>query len=611
MPGILLGIVVFLACYVLGARALRLLKIPMESDEELVIGTGLGLAFLGNFVLLMGLSHLLNPTAFCILFSIFLLLIWLERKTMAQSFTKLKKIFFVPVSPLTLFFGIVASVAILSCLMEVLSPEIANDSLCYHLHLPKLFLREGRFFLAPYELNTMYPMFMEMLYTFGLGLSGVTLAKFLHFGTGILSALAVFTWVRQFSDKKVPWGSAVFFLTTPSVINEMGVTYVDVGLAYFALLFLFSIWKWKSTQSSSWLAISGVFAGTCIGIKYLGIIILIPALLIVIFDRSLVRPKLKGLFALCLAIILSCGFWYIRNLIVLGNPVFPFLSRVFGAGDPVIYNDYVGLGVNHTFLNFLKLPWTVVMRPELFGGFGGQIGPGYLAFLPLLLWTVQTPFLSGMIFFVFVYFLSWFLAGQMLRFFIPALPILVVLLASGWTRAGFGPIAKRFLVFLFCALLSAQMVLAVYHFRRNFAVALGLETQENFLLRNERSYRVAKYVNESIPQNAKVYVADETHLYYFSRVLARNVYFARTHLFDRSLPPEKIIRWLQQEGFTHILFATSTAQAPAPLSRDLSISGMIERGELAAFLAPVFRDHYGPPHGEPGYSYVLFRISPR
>lgn len=465
--------------------------------------------------------------------------------------------------------------------------------------------------MAPYELNTMYPFFMEMLFTFGLGLSGVTLAKFFHFGTGILASLTVFTWARQVADKKVAWGAAILFLTTPAVINEMGVTYVDVGLAFFALLLVFSIWKWKVTQKTYWLAVGGAFAGVCIGIKYLGIMVLIPAFLLVMVDRATLSHKARGLLALSLATVLFGGFWYVRNYIAFGNPVFPYLPAIFGSGDPLINQDYKGLGVPHTWLDFLKLPFTVTMKPGLFpyGGWGDQIGPGYLAFLPFLLFGFQAPFMAGVIFFVTVYFLLWFFSGQMLRFMIPILPVLAVLVASGWTKSGLGHAAKRSLALLFCVLLLGQTMLSIYHYRRNFSVALGGEAQENYLLRNERSYRIAKYINENLPKDAKVYVADETHLYFFDRVLARDVYFTKSRAFDRTLPAAQIVEGLRRDGFTHILRAKIEVQQDEDASKDPSIIGMIDRGEMTPFLEPVFSDHYSSPRGEPGCSYALFKIA--
>lgn len=607
MTGLFWGTILFLACYFLGARVLNLLRIPMEADETLVIGAGIGLAFWANLVTFLGLFGLLNAAAFWIGGGVLLAFLVFDWRSLSKTSSTLKQIYALPASFLAVFFIIIASIVIFACLMGVLSPEIANDSLCYHLHLPKIFLREGRFFLAPYELNTMYPILMEMLYTFGLGLSGVTLAKFFHFGMGILATLTVFTWTRHFSDKKVAWGCALLFLSTPCAINEMGVTYVDVGLSFFTLLLMFSIWRWKMTRQMQWLVIGGVFAGVCIAIKYLGLIVWVLTILILFVDRTALSKKARGIFVFFLASMLSGGFWYVRNFIVFRNPVFPYLPQFFGTGDPILRHDYVGIGVAHTIQNFFALPWIVTMRPELFGGWGEQIGPGYLTFLPLLLAGIQGPFLGGIFLFVISYLGVWFLTGQMLRFLLPIIPILAVLLGAGWTKAYLGSVLKKILAFSLCCILLAQTLLAVYHYRKNFAVALGLESQENFLLHNERSYRIAKFVNENLAKNAKIFMADETHLYYFERSLARDVFFARTNGLDRSVVPEQIMRQIRQKGFTHILYTRISGQDSHQSLSFLSICAMIENGVLKPFLRLLHHDDIKLANGEEA-RYELYEI---
>ncbi|TET65709.1 MAG: hypothetical protein E3J56_15365 [Candidatus Aminicenantes bacterium] len=48
-------------------------------------------------------------------------------------------------------------------------------------------------------------------------------------------------------------------------------------------------------------------------------------------------------------------------------------------------------------------------------------------------------------------------------------------------------------------------------------VFAGLESQEDYIIRNERTYSVFKYVNEKLPPNAKIFVMNEPRTFYCDR----------------------------------------------------------------------------------------------
>lgn len=605
MISIFLGVILLTGCGAIGSAILRCGRLEMANAEKIVVGIGLGLLILANLILMLGIAGGFQSLPFWIVFGIFALAAVSALSQAPRLFERSKDFFRSWKTKLILAAGLIV---LILAFMEVLTPETANDSLCYHLHLPKLYLAQGAFSLVPDELNAMYPILMEVLYAFGLGLSGVSLAKFFHLATGILTAGLVFAWSRQLQvSKTVALSAAVLFLTTPAVINQMPVTYVDVALTFFSTLLLYSIWKWKTTQRDFWLGLAGAFAGACISIKYLGALSVLLAFVIMLSQRAS-RSILQRMLIFCGLMLLVGGYWYIRNWILFGNPIYPYLQSVFHPGQVSIYNRYADLGIAKSFVGFLKMPWLATMKPQWFGGIGDQAGPAYLAFFPLALFATPVPFCASLLFFVSAYLALWFVMGQMLRFALPVLPILAVLISVGWMRADFSPRLRKCLALFLFLILASHVAIAAYHFRSKIGVAIGLESPENYLTRVEGSYAIAGFINQKLPLKAKILAADEIHLYYYDRAIVRDIYYAHKTQYSRLASPQKIVGRLLEDGYTHILYCSSEASAGRPSGRDFSISAMIERGDLAPYLTSIFQTSFESPDRKEKYSYVLYAI---
>ena len=105
--------------------------------------------------------------------------------------------------------------------------------------------------------------------------------------------------------------------------------YVDVGTLSFVMISIFSLLDYFFNRSINSLQFSFAFLAMAVGTKYSAITQLItffaictPSLLSRWKETPLVgRKLLTGLF---LFLILG-GYWYVKNLITIGNPIYPFL----------------------------------------------------------------------------------------------------------------------------------------------------------------------------------------------------------------------------------------------------------------------------------------------
>ncbi len=591
MMVLLLGILVSAACYGTGRRVLRSFNLVSGPWEEACYGLGLGLGILGYGVLAIGLLHVLTPLYLWVLLGIMGL--WgivplCHPRMLLSGIGKLVDSRLKPCGNDSAFgspsrdnpklFAIfeflilaLSMVSLAAAFSGVLAPETANDSLCYHLNLPKQFLRTHQVFALPYDVNAGFPLLMEMLYTLGLGIGGAGLAKFFHLLTGLITAGCIAAAASRMVPSKYGKWAGLLFLTTPGILNQLGTTYVDVGLACFTALALAACLRGlfiNSDQEKKWMALGGVFCGLALSIKFLAISFALAFCALIALESWLKHKKagavLKNLLSFMVPAALFSFFWYLRSFLIWGNPVYPYFYQIFKIGNPVIRYDDIGL--SKSLFSFLTAPWFMTLHPAKFEGFGDQIGPAYLALAPLAFLKPRGPAFRPLIVWSAISFTLWFYLGQSMRFFFPVLPALAVLMARGMATAdaqkGFYRIFFRMLLIV---LLGIHAGLAVFHFRKDFKVASGRVSQDTYLAAFERSYGISQWVNRNLPLTSKILAADESHAFYFNIPLARETNFALQTGYARkiqSLP--ELFSFLKKEGFTHLLLSVQTPRPGPP-----------------------------------------------
>ncbi|MBI4549770.1 MAG: glycosyltransferase family 39 protein [Candidatus Omnitrophica bacterium] len=609
LAGLLLGVLVLYAAYSSGRFLLSRAGFDSSDPDLAVLAPAAGLGCLSMAVLALGLAGLLKP-GFLWLLLLPGLLIFRDPRGDWNLLRRAGSEFGVKFSGSRLALAAAGAVAV-AVAAGLLAPETANDSLCYHVHLPKLFLKAGRIFFIPHEFNSLFPFFMEMLYTFGLGTQGMALAKFFHFAAGLLAAGGVWITARRLKAGRAASVAALIFFTTPGFINQLGTTYVEGGQAAFTVLSLYALLRWSEAKEGKWLVLAGIFSGWLLGIKYLGLIPILGYLLFLAWECRAGRgrdsfPARMLLFLSCAAAV--SAYWYLRSWVQLGNPVYPYFYSVFGAGDPTIHYD--DIGVPKTIASFLAVPWTMTMHPEKFEGFGVQLGPAYLALLPAAyaMGGKKMPRLAFLTLFSLLYLVCWFFLGQSLRFLMPLLPVLAVILAGGMTRLeeeGLGRPLQMVLAVIF----AVHAGLAFYHYRGDFRVALGLETRDRYLEKRERTYPAAQFV-KTLEPNAKILAADEAHLFYFERDIVRErVYAMRSRYADGADSVEEVLSRLKKAGFTHLLFVDSPQSLDVSGLETFSVPRLAREREkeLASFLEPLYTKQVKDLEGRP-FVYRLYRI---
>jgi len=577
MLSLLLLLLILWACFGFGAALLaRLRATPDRLAEEAPFAIALGLGMLSYLVLAIGLLGQLHRWLGVALVVFLALLGW--RHVLRLPGALLASLRVGSVRAASVLCGAFLSAMGLLTLLGALAPSTDGDydALFYHLTLPKLYLLHGRISVQPWLTHSNFPFLLEMLYLLGLMLKGQILAKLFHFTCGWLTVLAIYSFGRRFFSPRAGLLGAVAFAAVPFVLWEMTSAYNELAFALYAFLALYALALWYQTRASGWLWISAILCGFALGTKLLALAV--PAFIICALLLSLRREPKRGPallriagFALLAAAVAAP--WYVKSYLWTGNPVYPFFYEVFGGRywTPTRAHEYAlaqaAFGLGKGPLQLLLLPWNLTMHPGPFTDKGfspviASFGPLLFALLlPLILLRRVGPAGRLALGFAAFFGLLWFVMSQNSRYLIPVLPGLCaavglsadrLLARKGVTAAAVtAAYALTALIALGLGLLPAGPTARV---------ALGLESQQDYLARTSPVYAIAQAVNEATPPSAKIMVlGNEPRMFYLDRD------FLLGNHADIFTPQElasapAFLAALRARGVTHVLLDPATMQ---------------------------------------------------
>ncbi len=585
----------------------RLIPFGISRIEMLTLSLGVGTVIVACGVLLFGLSGLLHRTVFYLWLGFcyacgFVELFWLRKQNhfaapFAESWSDLTLIEKVWVWVLV----VLNFLAMLLCFVP---PTLQTewDSLSYHLAVPKLYWMDGRIHYIPFTHHAQFPMTAQMLYLLGLGLTNLksaAVAKLFHWLFFVVCQLTLLCWGTAVKQRSFRLGliAAVFFASMPIAFFEATTAYVDLALTAYGLLCLFSIARFHSQPDGRWLVLAGIFAGAAAGTKYTGLLLIGLLALLGIWAIKRVGERRWGHLALgiFLALLISSP-WYVKNWLWTGNPVFPFAYGIFGGRNwtKEMAQTYTTsnreFGGSRDILTFLAMPFNLTLNEIRFGQCArkwlgsckqqGECGMQWkcgkfdnqdlptlgIGVLPLALapvavfaiafeglpFAVSTPILAML-----GWYAWWFMEAQYLRYLLPALGCLAVLIGWGtsrWLKEGvLTAVVTRVTISVG---LAYTMVVALWQSATltPLPVAVGLVSNEDFLRMAEPTYRVAEFVNRALPRKAVIATYGFPLGYYFERrYLWADSGHNRLIRYEELRGAEDLIAEWQRLGVTHVV----------------------------------------------------------
>lgn len=602
----------------------RILKArAFEPIERLLLGTGIGLGFLGLAGFTLAAFNLANP--YVLLGVLFLLLTW-------QAFSGTFRLVLEAVRNLfglmTKFAGqaawmpFAAGAALTLAFIQSLAPPADGfDSLFYHLPVPAMWLRDGGLRLVDMP-HYWFPGLVEGLFVWPMALGSDIVTQLLHLTFAALIALLLWLWVFSISDGQTAWWALILLLTMPAFLWLATWAYTDLALSFFTLGALYTLWRWQDSGDSRWLNITALMAGFAMGIKYTSFVVPVFAV-IFIFARWFTRKAetidvLRNVVRFSvLALLVACP-WYARNWIWMQNPFYPFVfGGMFWDSFRAAWYSGAGTGIGWDIAELLLLPLNISLgHREAFNYSDGKIGPFFLVLAPMVIWTmwkmeraanssIRSALLIVNLFFAVS--AAFWVVGVVntaslwqARLFLPGLIPMVLPMSLAVQEIRRLDTDKLRISFVFSQLVVFFIVVTLLDFgllvlkRNPLAVTVGIETREEYLQRIQPGYAEALNLVGQLPSDANIYFLFEPRSYGMKNnafVDATNDNLA--HALYRFRSADDVINVWKQGGYTHVLVSYRGLDVLRESNPTLEPYMWIELGRLEGLLRVVDRSSDG------------------
>lgn len=272
-------------------------------------------------------------------------------------------------------------------MVGVLTPSTSLDwdSIAYHLAVPKIWVQQGHAGSISFIHHSNFPGVVDSWFAFGESLGGQTLAKFYTWCFTTYGVLAIFGFIKDRFSATAGWLCAIAFASIPMVMWESGTAYIDVANGLFAGFgFVFAA-QYIEKREKADLILAAVMLSFAAGSKYTGLqaIFIASFVVLLLINKS---DKLGAVKMGGLAAVLS-SFWYIKNWVLVGNPVYPFFYSALGGknwdkfnGD--IYSEEQKTFGYHGVMNLGQSIFGLVTSPGRFTNPSPTAGTGF-AFVSL------------------------------------------------------------------------------------------------------------------------------------------------------------------------------------------------------------------------------------
>lgn len=412
-------------------------------------------------------------------------------------------------------FSLIAiAVVLISGFVAAQAPPASLDELAYHLAVPHTWVTEGRAIDLPLISQSYFPLGIESADLPLVGLlgpfGGGTASHFLH----LLAALATIVVVYRATDRNLLLTAAI--ITTPALALTAGWSLVD-----WPLLGIFVVLADALRRDEDGPTIAAAIAAGLLT-KYT----FVPFAIVMLIVARRVRGVWPGIAA--------GSVFFIRNLVLTGNPVAPF----FSANAPRV-TEYRAL----------------VLASYIFDGrfIDESLGASLLS---AAVFTAGGIGLAALAVAVVLFVLA------------PSARILVPFFSIAATRAADAVAGSRLLRVALVIAVAAQLMLVGYFTDRTqlFSTMSGKWSDDEYLANARSTYPGVAWVNTVLPAASRTLVVGVNETYWFSHPVRGGGNFdgPRVSSYLEVPTPEALRARLAHDGITHVaVFAAAPPTAVA------------------------------------------------
>ncbi len=314
----------------------------MTEKESIGLRLTLGLAVIGQLLVLLGITGLLRPVVLVTLLAVVTILV-----ARTVRFPAIRWPWVAGITALTTPFILLA-----------LFPPIAFDETLYHLPFVQALARNGSITFLGHLRFPAFPMLQELLSVPVFLAFGDTATHFVSLVEAILLAALLFSSTRD--DQRAGLLAASLCLGHPIVVQLATVSHVEIALTLFIAAGIICLDRIEVGDPSRYAAMAGFFLGTACCVKYLGGYFALAGLAyLLLFGPNRKRTVPIFLGALAIAVLPAYG----KIVQLTGNPVHPFLTSVFGANEWVLPGSPI-LSPSERVIAGVRLFWDVTFARQ-------------------------------------------------------------------------------------------------------------------------------------------------------------------------------------------------------------------------------------------------------
>lgn len=540
--GAVSALIIVLCWFCLGSLITSFVKTTRSENHshllELAIKTAAGAVAWSCVWLFLGLAGLYNHSSAvaCLLIGFLLGTFAFKRMSEAGKESRVPEKF----SGFDKSLIVLIAIPVLLAFIASLAPPTAKDTLLYHFALPKAFIAQGSNEFVEGNIASYLALGTEMHYVWAMLFGGIISERAGEAAAGAtafaffpLLLLAIFGWLRELKVER-RWAliGVLAVASVPTAYHVAASAYVDLSLALYVTLAIYSLGRWWRTQENGWLVFIAIFLGAALSVKLTTVFVLAAFALIVLLKtreaKSSSPDNVGKIFAGGFAALVLAGViaspWYLRTWVETGSPIFPFYMSLWPGEAPgwdaersnlfQAMNSQYG-GAVKTPIDYILAPWnlSVTAQPELAVFFDGVLGVSLLFGLPILIWALwkfdlatEIKIGAGV---AGIMFLFWLFSSQQLRYLLPILPVLAIgIVASAQTIAGKTKSLRMVWIgSLTASAITAMLVSTAWFLQKApLRVVLGGESKDSYLARNIDYYLYYRVLNEETPADAKVWL---------------------------------------------------------------------------------------------------------
>ncbi len=541
LMGVVAAFLVLLSWFGTGLFISRFVKLPQIDGRshvlELVRGIAMGAATWSLVWFVLGLSGFYKPAvaAAGVIVGVALSVFGVRRIREADSESRVPE----RAGPVDIALLLLIAIPVVLALISSMAPPIAKDTLLYHFSVPKAYLAQGSNAYIQGNIASYLALGTEMHVVWARLLGGIYNERSAEVAGSVvvwtffpLLLAAVFGWAREGRvSRRYALVAVLTVAAVPTAYYVASSGYIDVSLALFINLAIYSLWRWWREPSNAAAICIAIYLGAALGVK-LTTVFAIAAFVLVVLLRARGanntqagslrsgRIAATGFAALLFAGVIASP-WYLRTWAATGSPVFPFYMSIWpGKAEgwdversnlfQAMNSQYGGTDINK--LNLLTAPvrLSVVAQPEQPANYDGVLGVAFLIGLPLLGWAlwkfdlgVEIKIMAGV---AGVMYLFWLFSSEQLRYLLPISPLLAIAIAASAEKIGgkIGKVARCGLVAAsVCGLLT---VFAWFCQKAPLRAVFGGEMRDGYLSRNLDYYPYYQEINTNTAPGAKVWL---------------------------------------------------------------------------------------------------------